>query len=130
MSSSESKSNYIFLNLSICRVKVNCQIRKFKITKLKQQMIPTCCHIGNWKRLIFILSTHLWAVGNFYFSDGNLYFFFCSTLSEFENFLLCERILINDKCHKWSKRNEANFQDFKGFRAFQRLVEQKNVVLN
>jgi hypothetical protein len=29
------------LNLSICRVKVNCQIRKFKITKLKQQVMPT-----------------------------------------------------------------------------------------
>jgi hypothetical protein len=32
------------LNLSICRVKVNCQIRKFKITKLKQQVMPTYCH--------------------------------------------------------------------------------------
>jgi phosphoribosylaminoimidazole-succinocarboxamide synthase len=32
------------LNLSICRVKVNCQIRKFKITKLKQQVVPTHCH--------------------------------------------------------------------------------------
>jgi hypothetical protein len=29
------------LNLSICRVKVNCQIRKFKITKLKHQVMPT-----------------------------------------------------------------------------------------
>jgi predicted transcriptional regulator len=28
---------------------------------------------------------------------------FCSTLSEFENFLLCEQIL--DKCHHLSKRN-------------------------
>jgi hypothetical protein len=35
------------LNLSICRVKVNCQIRKFKITKLKQQMMPTYCHIDS-----------------------------------------------------------------------------------
>jgi hypothetical protein len=32
------------LNLSICRVKENCQIRKYKITKLKQQVMPTCCH--------------------------------------------------------------------------------------
>jgi hypothetical protein len=32
------------LNLSICRVKVNCQIRKFKITKLKQQVMPTYWH--------------------------------------------------------------------------------------
>jgi hypothetical protein len=32
------------LNLSICRVKLNCQIRKFKITKLKQQVMPTYCH--------------------------------------------------------------------------------------
>jgi hypothetical protein len=31
------------LNLSICRVKVNCQIRTFKITKLKQQVMPTYC---------------------------------------------------------------------------------------
>jgi hypothetical protein len=30
--------------LSICRVKVNCQIRNFKITKLKQQVVPTYCH--------------------------------------------------------------------------------------
>jgi hypothetical protein len=30
------------------------------------------------------------------YRDNNLInFFFCSTLSEFENFLLCERILIN-----------------------------------
>jgi hypothetical protein len=36
------------LNLSICRgVKVNCQIRKFKITKLKQQVMPTYCHIDS-----------------------------------------------------------------------------------
>jgi hypothetical protein len=59
MSTSESKSDYIFiffdllemidntLNLSICRVKVNCQIRKFKITKLKQQMMRTYCHIDS-----------------------------------------------------------------------------------
>jgi hypothetical protein len=33
------------LNLSICHIKVNCQIRKFKITKLKQQVMPTYCHI-------------------------------------------------------------------------------------
>jgi hypothetical protein len=39
---SEMKNNN--LNLSICRVKVNCQIRKFKITKLKQQVMPTYCH--------------------------------------------------------------------------------------
>jgi hypothetical protein len=32
------------LNLSIFRVKINCQIRKFKITKLKQQVMPTFCH--------------------------------------------------------------------------------------
>jgi hypothetical protein len=32
------------LNLSICRVKVNCQIRKFKITKLKQQVMQTYWH--------------------------------------------------------------------------------------
>jgi translation elongation factor EF-Ts len=32
------------MNLSICRVKVNCQIRKFKITKLKQQVVPTYSH--------------------------------------------------------------------------------------
>jgi hypothetical protein len=35
------------LNLSICRVKVNCQIRKFKITNLKQQVMPTYCHIDS-----------------------------------------------------------------------------------
>jgi hypothetical protein len=61
-SSSESKSHQITLhilfvlsemidnnlNLSICRgVKVNCQIRKFKITKLKQQVMPTYCHIDS-----------------------------------------------------------------------------------
>jgi hypothetical protein len=32
---------------------------------------------------------------NFCRSYGFTIFFFCSTLSEFENFLLCERILIN-----------------------------------
>jgi hypothetical protein len=35
------------LNLSICRFKVNCQIRKFKITKLKQQVMPTYYHIDS-----------------------------------------------------------------------------------
>jgi hypothetical protein len=34
-------------------------------------------------------------------------FFFCSTLSEFENFLLCERILINVKT-----KRQANFKGF------------------
>jgi hypothetical protein len=32
------------LNLSICRVKVDCQIGKFKITK---QVMATYCHIDN-----------------------------------------------------------------------------------
>jgi hypothetical protein len=35
------------LNLSICRAKVNCQIRKFKITKLKQQVMQIYCHIDS-----------------------------------------------------------------------------------
>jgi hypothetical protein len=35
------------LNLSICRVKVNHQIRKLKITKLKQHVMPTYCHIDS-----------------------------------------------------------------------------------
>jgi hypothetical protein len=35
------------LNLSICRVKVNCQIRKLKITKFKEQVMPTYCHIDS-----------------------------------------------------------------------------------
>jgi hypothetical protein len=38
--------------------------------------------------------------------------FFCSTLSEFENFLLCQ----------------ANFEDFKRFGAFKGLVEQKKTL--
>jgi hypothetical protein len=49
--------------------------------------------------------------------------FFCSTLSEFENFLLCERILINVTTVK--TKRQANFKDFKGFGAFKGLVEQK-----
>jgi hypothetical protein len=70
MSSSESKSDFFDLlemidnnlNLSICRVKVNFQIRKFKITKLKQQMMPTYCHIdstdvieNNYRRIYCVL---------------------------------------------------------------------------
>jgi hypothetical protein len=35
------------LNLSIFRVKLNRQIRKLKITKLKQQVMPTYCHIDS-----------------------------------------------------------------------------------
>jgi hypothetical protein len=35
------------LNLAICRFKVNCQIREIKITKLKQPLMPTYCHIDN-----------------------------------------------------------------------------------
>jgi hypothetical protein len=50
---------------------------------------------------------------------------FCSTLSEFEKFLLCERILINVKT-----KRQANFKGFKQFGAFKGLVEQKNVVFN
>jgi hypothetical protein len=53
---------------------------------------------------------------------------FCSTLSEFENFLLCERILINVTNVK--TKRQANFKDFKRFGAFKGLVEQKNVVFN
>jgi hypothetical protein len=54
--------------------------------------------------------------------------FFCSTLSEFENFLLCERILINVTTVK--TKRQANFEDFKRFGAFKGLVKQKNVVFN
>jgi hypothetical protein len=46
--------------------------------------------------------------------------FFCSTLSEVENFLPCERILINV-----ITKRQANFKDFKRFGAFKGLVEQK-----
>jgi hypothetical protein len=50
--------------------------------------------------------------------------FFCSTLSEFQNFLVCERILINlTTC-----QNEANFKDFQRFGAFGGLVEQKKTL--
>jgi hypothetical protein len=46
------------------------------------------------------------------YNKQNMYsLFFCSTLSEFENFFLCER--------------QANFKDFKRFGAFKELVEQK-----
>jgi hypothetical protein len=38
--------------------------------------------------------------------------FFCSTLSELENFLLCERILINVKT-----KHQANCKNFKRFEA-------------
>jgi hypothetical protein len=54
--------------------------------------------------------------------------FFCSRLSEFENFLLCERILINLTLVK--TKRQANFKDFKRFGAFKGLVEQKKVVFN
>jgi hypothetical protein len=50
---------------------------------------------------------------------------FCSTLSEFENFLLCERILINVTIVK--TKRQANFKDVKRFGAFN---EQENVVFN
>jgi hypothetical protein len=54
--------------------------------------------------------------------------FFCSTLSEFENFLLCERILINlTTCQN---ERQANLKHFQRFGAFKGLVEQKNVVFN
>jgi hypothetical protein len=46
-------------------------------------------------------------------------------MSEFEKFLLCERILINV-----TTKLQANFKDFKGFGAFKGLVEPKNVVFN
>jgi hypothetical protein len=46
--------------------------------------------------------------------------FFLFALSELENFLLCERILVNVKTKRL-----ANFKDFKRFGAFKGLVEQK-----
>jgi hypothetical protein len=45
-------------------------------------------------------------------------------MSEFENFLLCERILINvTTCQN---ERSTYFKGFKGFGAFKGLVEQKN----
>jgi hypothetical protein len=62
----------------------------------------------------------------FHIIKGFYNFVFWSTLSEFENFLLCERILINvTTC-----QNETNFKGFEQFGAFKGLVEQKNVVFN
>jgi hypothetical protein len=64
---------------------------------------------------------------SFVFFIGDLYNpFFCSTLSEFENFLLCERILINVQLVK--TKRQANFTDFKRFGALKGLVEQKKLV--
>jgi hypothetical protein len=54
--------------------------------------------------------------------------YFCSTLSEFENFLLYELILINAELVK--TKRQVNFKDFKRFGGFKGLVEQKNVVFN
>jgi hypothetical protein len=51
---------------------------------------------------------------------------FCSTLLEFENFLLREQILINVTTCK--KKRQANFKDFKRFGAFKGLVEPKIVI--
>jgi hypothetical protein len=82
-----------------------------------------------------LLSSHVMQTPTFIskLSDGNVIFrldvgktlfhvkkFFCSTLSEFEKFLLCGRILINVKT-----KPQANF---KRFGVFKGLVEQKNLV--
>jgi hypothetical protein len=70
--------------------------------------------------------TRSWDCSIHYFNlEQEKVIFFCSTLSEFENFLLCERILINVKT-----KRPANFKGFKRFGAFKGLVEQKNVVFN
>jgi hypothetical protein len=45
-------------------------------------------------------------------------------MSEFENFLLCERILMSQLV---KTKRQANFKGFKRFGAFKGLVEQKNV---
>jgi hypothetical protein len=47
-------------------------------------------------------------------------FFFVRHLSEFENFLLCERILINVKT-----KRQANFKNFKRFGALRGLSNKK-----
>jgi hypothetical protein len=52
-------------------------------------------------------------------SQFNFILIFFSTL-EFQNFFLCERILINVKT-----KRPANFKDFKPFGAFKGLGEQK-----
>jgi hypothetical protein len=58
----------------------------------------------------------------------NLKKYFCSTLLEFENFLLCERISILSQLVK--TKRQANFKGFKRFGASKGLVEQKNVAFN
>jgi hypothetical protein len=53
-------------------------------------------------------------------------FFFVRQCSEFENFLLCERILINvTTCQ--NETCQVNFKDFKRFGACKGLVEQKTL---
>jgi hypothetical protein len=42
-----NQTTYFLWFVGICRAKVNCQIRKFKITKLKQQVMPTYCHFDS-----------------------------------------------------------------------------------
>jgi hypothetical protein len=52
----------------------------------------------------------------------------CSTLSEFEKFLLCERSLIMLQLVK--TKRQANFKDFKRFGALRGSSNKKNVVFN
>jgi hypothetical protein len=59
-------------------------------------------------------------------SNGYLSLFFCSTLSEFENFLLCERMSPMSQLVK--TKRQANFKGFRRFGAFKGLVEQKKTL--
>jgi hypothetical protein len=73
-------------------------MRKY-FRQMEKQWISTV--LSYWRLIVFAIRTNF---------NRNLKYFFCSTLSEFENFLLCERILINVTTVK--TKRQANFKGF------------------
>jgi hypothetical protein len=63
-----------------------------QLKEVSSQSVKDAILIRN-KKLVRLLTKNYYK--HLIFLNKLLNFFFCSTLSEFENFLLCERILIN-----------------------------------
>jgi hypothetical protein len=96
-SARKSQSNYEYLRKCIHFERRTCNLLVFMLTVIKKYFLPSGMHEKNVYRVILIINYCPIAVG---IENPNKVWmcrqpFFCSTLSEFENFLLCERILIN-----------------------------------
>jgi hypothetical protein len=79
------------------------------------------------EHIIFVPSTHLWAMGNFYFSSGNLFFFLIDSVRVFFLIVMTRKTVPFDNGIFEKKREIQRDQQWLCLLVMKQLMQQKIV---